>query len=97
MADQKTVYGRITCPHCHMPESMRITEDKNGQPFGFCDVNCAGQLKVGGNPYRVNKFYEAHPGIARAMKGEPEPEIKPENPVTGTEAKKPGFSLDQLM
>ena len=96
MTDKKIIYGRITCPHCHMPDGMRVTADKNGQPFGFCDANCGGQLKIGGNPYRVNKFFEAHPGIATAMKGEPEQSEKaPEIPVTGT-GQKSGFSLDQL-
>lgn len=100
MSDSKIVYGRISCPHCHMIDAMRITADKNGQPFGFCDLNCGGQLKIGGNPFRVNKFFEAHPGIAKAMKGEQEPErtpeIQAEIPVTVTD-KKTGFSLDQLM
>lgn len=103
MAEEKIIYGRITCPHCHFVDGMRITADKNGQPFGFCDANCRGQLKIGGDAFRVNKFYQAHPAIANAMKGEPvtelpkstEPENEPEKPVTVT-GKNSGFSLDQL-
>jgi len=85
MGGEKIVYGYINCPHCGYENGMRITADKSGKPFGYCEANCAGQLRVGGNPHREKEFFKAHPGIAAAMKGEPE---KPEEkPVTVTEKK----------
>lgn len=62
------VLGMIDCPHCGLSKGMRITEDKNGEPFGFCEAECDGQLRVGGKPRRVEKFFLLHPHLKR--KGE---------------------------
>jgi hypothetical protein len=62
------VLGMIDCPHCGLKGGMRITEDKNGQPFGFCEAECDGQLRVGGKPRRVEMFYKLHPHLKK--KGE---------------------------
>lgn len=49
---------------------MRITHDKNGDPFGFCEADlgplgvCAQQLRVGGNKGRVKRFIDRHPWAA---------------------------------
>jgi hypothetical protein len=51
---------------------MRITHDKNGEPFGFCEAECGQQLRVGGDKRRVRAFVARYPWAA----GEP---------VTGTE------------
>lgn len=89
MSGEKTIYGRITCPHCGWSDGMRITADKSGKPFGFCDANCGGQLRIGGSAHREREFFKAHPGIEKAMNGEPE---KPqENSVTVTEKKSDDF------
>jgi len=97
MAGEKTIHGRIDCPCCGTKDGVRITSDKNGQPFGFCDAKCGQQLRIGGDVYRVEQFYKANPAIAAAML---------EKPVTVTEPKpaqapieKPkntGFSLEDL-
>lgn len=69
--------GHIDCPHCFASNTMRITHDRNGKPFGHCD-DCNGQLRVGGNSYREKKFIERYP-----FAGQKAPEI----PVTVTEPK----------
>lgn len=66
MADKK-VLGHIDCPYCGFVGGMRITEDKNGQPFGYCEADCSGQLRVGGDALRVRKFRAKYPHIDRAM------------------------------
>jgi hypothetical protein len=68
------VLGFIDCPHCGLKDGMRITEDKNGEPFGFCEAECDGQLRVGGKARRVEKFYTKHPHLRRKT-GEP-PTVK---------------------
>lgn len=68
----KTILGHIDCPTCGEETAMRITTDKNGDPFGFCEI-CRQQLRVGGDADRVEDFYRAHPGIK-----------KPGAPVTET-------------
>ncbi|MBL8506368.1 MAG: hypothetical protein JNJ51_08425 [Methylobacillus glycogenes] len=103
MAD-KSILGHINCPYCGTQGGMRITLDKNESPFGFCEANCDGQLRIGGKPRRVAAFLKLHPHIAQAMQPKPA-----ENPVTVTAAKpavtvpekpakaaSPGFSLDSL-
>lgn len=59
------ILGHIDCPSCGHDRGMRITPDKNGEPFGFCEANCDQQLRVGGKARRVELFYKAHPGIRR--------------------------------
>jgi hypothetical protein len=55
---QKTILGHITCPTCG--EKMRITHDKNLEPFGYCEDGCGQQLRVGGNPARVREFVKRY-------------------------------------
>ena len=92
MANDKTIFGRIDCPCCKTAGGVRITKDKNGQPFGFCDAKCGQQLRIGGDAYRVAEFERAYPAIAAKMRGEPETVTVTENkqnekPKTG------GFDL----
>lgn len=44
---------------------MRITEDKNGDPFGYCEANCGQQLRIGGDKRRVRDFFQRYPAIQR--------------------------------
>lgn len=83
MSDGKII-GHINCPYCGAVNGMRVKLDKNGAPFGFCEANCDGQLRVGGKARRVEAFMKLHPHIAKAMQSEPE---KP--PVTVTAPKAP--------
>lgn len=91
MANDKTIYGRIDCPCCKTKDGVRITKDKNGEPFGFCDAKCEVQIRLGGKAYRVGEFARAYPEIAAKMRGEVAavavPEIKQEKPKTS------GFDL----
>lgn len=70
MANDKTIYGRIDCPCCKTKDGVRITKDKNGEPFGFCDAKCEVQIRLGGKAYRVGEFAKAYPEINKAMQGE---------------------------
>ena len=63
----KTIFGWIDCPTCGHEKGMRVTADKSGAPFGFCEANCEGQLRIGGKPRRVAAFFAKHPDIAAAM------------------------------
>lgn len=55
------VLGRIDCPACGAADGVRVTQDRNGDPFGFCDASCGLQLRIGGNAGRVRQFVERHP------------------------------------
>lgn len=59
----RTILGHIDCPHCGTAGGMRITPDRNGAPFGYCEAECGGQLRVGGDPRRVAAFYRKHPHV----------------------------------
>lgn len=65
MATDKTILGHIDCPVCKTPGGMRITLDKNGEPFGFCEAECNQQLRVGGNARRVSLFVKHYPWAAK--------------------------------
>ncbi len=97
MANEKTIHGRIDCPCCGANNGVRITKDKNGHPFGFCDAKCGLQLRIGGDDYRVNEFYKRYPKIAADMRGEPvtvsEPATTKPTPIN---TEKKGFSLEDL-
>lgn len=109
---EKKVFGHIDCPHCGYKAGMRITADKKGAPFGFCEANCDGQLRIGGKPRRVEQFFKTYPHIAAAMQQKPVTVTAPETsekPVTEQQAeaeikpivkpepaKKSGFSMDDL-
>lgn len=63
--------GDIDCPVCGYTKGMRITADKNGEPFGFCEQNCDAQLRIGGKRHRVEKFFRLHPDIKRTGESPP--------------------------
>ena len=63
--------GHINCPVCGYTKGMKITEDKNGEPFGFCEENCDAQLRIGGKLHRVKKFYQLYPDIKRPGEAPP--------------------------
>ena len=73
MPQEKEVKGCIDCPSCGTAHGMRITLDKNGDPFGFCEAECNQQLRIGGNPRRVALFLARYPWASN----KPEPEAKP--------------------
>lgn len=60
----QTVLGRIDCMGCGTAGGMRITHDKNAEPFGFCDAECGLQMRIGGNKRRVDLFIQNHPWAA---------------------------------
>jgi hypothetical protein len=59
---------------------MRITHDKNGHPFGYCEAECSQQLRIGGDVRRVRKFLARFPWAAGPDAGPPSASA----PVTGT-------------
>lgn len=85
----KEILGHIDCPHCGYTDGMRITLDKSGAPFGFCEANCNGQMRIGGNVARVKAFYAKHPHLKAPEDSQPAPaavapapaEKKPAAPV----------------
>lgn len=58
------ILGHIDCPACGTSKGMRITHDKNGEPFGFCEAECNQQMRIGGNARRVSKFVARYPWAA---------------------------------
>lgn len=103
MANEKKIYGHIDCPLCGYAQGMRVTADKNGKPFGFCEANCDGQLRIGGKPRREAAFFKKYPHIAEAFGVADTAPKTEEKPVTVTEpepapapVKKSSFSLDNL-
>jgi hypothetical protein len=59
---------------------MRVTEDKNGEPFGFCANHCGQQLRIGGNAARVEAFRKRYAwagGKPAASVASPAPTPKP--------------------
>lgn len=65
----KEILGHIDCPSCGTAKGMRVTHDKNGEPFGYCEAECGQQLRVGGDRYRVKAFLARFPWAAK--KAEP--------------------------
>lgn len=45
---------------------MRVTLDKNGDPFGYCEAECSQQMRIGGDARRVRKFLARFPWAAKA-------------------------------
>jgi hypothetical protein len=88
MASDKQILGHIDCPTCGAAKGMRITHDKNNEPFGYCEANCSQQLRVGGDARRVRDFVARHPWAAAPGTGTAPPSAPA--PVTAPqEAKKP--------
>lgn len=67
----KEILGHIDCPSCGTAKGMRVTHDKNGEPFGYCEAECGQQLRVGGDRYRIKAFLARFPWAAQ--KEEPAP------------------------
>lgn len=63
------VLGHIDCPSCGASKGMRINHDKNLDPFGFCELNCRQQLRVGGDAHRVKQFVARYPWAAKPVTG----------------------------
>lgn len=92
---QRDILGHIDCPSCGAAKGMRVTHDKNGEPFGYCEAECSQQLRVGGDARRVRKFVERHPwaaapGTVTAAPSAPAPVTEPKAkaaPVTVTAPK----------
>ena len=70
----RVVLGHVDCPTCGTPKGMRITHDKNGEPFGYCEAKCNQQIRIGGDKYRVELFLIRHPW---ARGGNPPPIAEP--------------------
>lgn len=60
----KEVLGHIDCPTCGTKAGMRVTLDRNGEPFGFSEACCNQQLRVGGDKRRVAAFVARYPWAA---------------------------------
>lgn len=60
----REILGHIDCPSCGAAKGMRVTHDKNGEPFAFCEANCNQQLRIGGDKRRVRLFLERFPWAA---------------------------------
>lgn len=101
--------GRMACPSCLMVDGMRVTEDKNGHPFGFCDANCGQQLRVGPDNFRIQKFLAAHPAMRpRPLAAPPQvgggavtdtaskEDVSASAPAAVPQVKQIGFSLGSL-
>jgi hypothetical protein len=87
----QTVLGRIDCKGCGTPNGMRITHDKNMEPFGFCDAECGLQMRIGGNKRRVELFIKNNPWAAAPgakNPGEAAPGQTPDKPAAARPAAK---------
>jgi hypothetical protein len=50
---------------------MRVTLDKNDDPYPFCEATCDGQMRVGGKPRRVAAFYKLYAHLKRPGESPP--------------------------
>lgn len=57
----REILGHIDCPACGTKAGMRISPDKNGEPFGYCEATCSAQLRIGGDKARVAAFVARYP------------------------------------
>lgn len=62
----REILGHIDCPVCGTVKGVRITHDKNGEPFGYCEAECNQQIRIGGSPRRVAAFIARYPWAAGA-------------------------------
>lgn len=60
----REILGHIDCPTCGTKAGMRITHDKNGEPFGYCEAGCNQQMRIGGDKRRVSAFVARYPWAA---------------------------------
>ena len=93
---EKEIIGRCDCPYCGTVAGMRFTRDKNGKPFGYCEAECRGQLRVGGDARREKLFAARHAWASQkpvtVTDQQPKPEL-PVLPVTVTEPKKKKITI----
>lgn len=68
---ERQILGHIDCPTCGTKGGMRITHDKNGEPFGYCEAECSQQMRIGGDKRRVAAFVARHPWAAGAAAAKP--------------------------
>lgn len=91
------ILGHIDCPSCGTVGGMRITLDKNREPFGFCEAECNQQLRVGGNARRVALFVALYPWasgkIPTAGEKIPTAGEKAQLPLQEKPPSKRGFSM----
>ncbi len=76
----KIILGHIDCPTCGTAKGLRITHDKNGDPFGFCEATCNQQIRIGGDKRRVAAFLARHPWAAPAAAAAPVTDTAPAAP-----------------
>ncbi len=74
----REILGHIDCPTCGTAKGMRITHDKNGEPFGYCEDGCFAQLRIGGKARRVAAFLKMYPWAAGKAAPAPAADPKPE-------------------
>lgn len=93
---EKTILGHIDCPTCGTAKGMRITHDKNGEPFGYCEAECNQQMRIGGDKRRVKAFAARYPWAmppavpVTAPEPAPAPQAKPApEPAPAKAARKP--------
>lgn len=82
----KKVLGHIDCPSCGTAGGLRITHDKNGHPFGFCEATCNQQIRIGGDARRVAAFVARYPWAAGTAPAAP---VTIPAPAPATSAAKP--------
>lgn len=73
----RVLLGHIDCPCCGHEKGMRVTLDKNGEPFGYCEANCSQQMRVGGDAMRVAAFYRRHPHLHQGAQAAQAPAAAP--------------------
>lgn len=99
---ENRVKGHIDCPTCGTKGAMRITHDKNGDPFGFCEAGCNQQMRIGGSAHRVAKFVQRFPWAAKPEAAAPAPApaapvaAKPAPPKPAPKRSSAGF-FDSLL
>lgn len=74
----KTVMGHMDCICCGGKGTVRVTRDKNGEPFGFCENDaCFMQYRIGGRPARVATFRKRFPWAAGTQEAATAPAAQP--------------------
>lgn len=89
----REVLGYIDCPCCGHTKGMRITADKNGAPFGYCEANCNVQMRVGGDARRVAAFVARYPWAAGKPLEDAPPTVTA--PAPAPQAAKPAQAAKQ--
>lgn len=74
--------GHIDCPYCGWKNGMRVTEDRSGNPFGYCEENCSGQLPVKNDQHRRRSFFEKYPHLKAKSETPPVNQAAAAVPVT---------------